>query len=67
LNGPVNLSAGIVTLPNKERDEVAARAFSGDRNGRTPRIHRSGAEASVRSGKGEMALDVENVVDGGVC
>jgi len=53
-------------LPNKERDEVAACEFSGDRNGRTPSIHRSGAEASVRSGRGEMALDVENVVDGGM-
>jgi hypothetical protein len=48
-------------LANKERDEVAACEFSGDRNGRTPSIHRGGAEASVRSGRGEMALDVETL------
>ena len=57
---------GFVTLSNQEREKPPSRVISSDRNGRTPRTHRGGAEALVRSGRGEMALDVENVVDGGV-
>jgi hypothetical protein len=57
---------GLVTLSNEERDKVAAREFSGRRNGRVPRVHRRSAKTAVRSGRCEMALDIENVVDGGM-
>jgi hypothetical protein len=57
---------GLVTLSNEERDKIAAREFSGGRNGRVPRVHRRSAKTSVRSGGCEMALDIENVVDGGM-
>ncbi len=32
-----------------------------------PRVHRLSAERAVRVGGDEMALDVEGIVDGGVC
>jgi hypothetical protein len=57
---------GVVTLPTKEREESTARAISSSRDDLAPRTHRRGAEGAVRSGRGEMALDVEGVVDGGV-
>jgi hypothetical protein len=48
------------------RDMLSVIEFSDDRNRRTPRVHRRSAESSMRSGRCEVALDVENVVDGGV-
>jgi hypothetical protein len=57
---------GIVTLPTKERDSVVAIEFSCGSNCRALCVHRRGAEASVRSGRREVALDVENVVDDGM-
>jgi hypothetical protein len=53
-------------LPNEEREKVKDREFSGDRDGRAPCVHRRDAESSARLGRCEVALDVENVVDGGM-
>jgi hypothetical protein len=41
---------GLVTFWHEERDDVAAREFSGGRNGRVPRVHRRSAKTSVRFG-----------------
>jgi hypothetical protein len=58
--------AGIVTLSNDERARVATPELSGNRNCRGARVHRRGSEASVRSSRCEVALDVEGIVDGSV-
>jgi hypothetical protein len=50
----------------QECERPASRVFSSGRNGRAPRVHRRGAEGAVRSGRCEVALDVEGVVDGGM-
>jgi len=57
---------GIVTLSNGERKKPAALDISSGRDGDAPRVHRRGAEGAMRLGRGEVALDVENVVDGGM-
>jgi hypothetical protein len=56
--------AGVVTLSNRERDRPAALAVSSGRDGLARRVHRRGAEASVGLGGCEVALDVEDVVNG---
>ncbi len=57
---------GFVTSSNEERDKGAARVFSSGRDRRAPRVHRRGAEGAVRLSRGEAALNVEEVVEGGV-
>jgi hypothetical protein len=57
-------SDGFVTLSNEERDKAAARVFSSGRDRLAPRVHRRRAEGAVCLGGYEVALDVENVVDG---
>jgi len=66
--GPRRLAIqqGFVTLSNRECEKPPSRVISSDRNGRTPRAHRRGSKGSVGMGGCEVALDVEDVVDGGV-
>ena len=52
-----------VTLPNEEREESLVAIFSGGRYYRPPRLHRRGAQASLRLGGCQVSLDVEGVVD----
>ena len=42
------MRVGTVTLSNQEREEPASRAILGGRNCLQPRVHRRGAEGSVR-------------------
>ena len=66
LNVVKSAAAGIVNLLNNGRDE-AARSISSSGDGRlTPGVDRSSAKRAVRGGRGQMALDVESVVNGGV-
>ena len=60
-------AAGFVTLPCREREVSAPQELSGRRDSRPPRGHRDTAKRAVRLGGDEMALDVEGIVDGGVC
>ena len=46
---------------------VGASGIVRPRDRRPPRGHRRSAKHAVRLGRGEMALDVEGIVDGGVC
>ncbi len=46
--------------------EIDLAPFSGGRNGGAPRIHRRRPKGPVRSCRGEMALDVEGILDGGM-
>src|SRR5208337_1315363 len=64
---PCRLRAGVVTLPRRGREVSAPLELSGRRDCGPPRGHRHGAKRAVRVGRDEMALDVEGVVDGGVC
>jgi hypothetical protein len=57
---------GIVTLSNGERKKPAALDISSGRDGVAPRVHRHGAEGAMSLGRGEVAFDVEYVVDGGM-
>ena len=57
---------GFVTLRCGEREVSAPQELSGRCDSGPPRVHRRGAKRAVRLGGGEMALDVEGVVDGGV-
>jgi hypothetical protein len=57
---------GVVKLWTEEREETTAFAISSSGDHLAPRAHRRGAEGAMRSGRGQMALDVEGVVDGGV-
>ena len=59
--------ARVVTLPCSEREVSAPQELSGRLDRGTPRVHRRRAKPAVRLGRGEMALDVKGVVDGGVC
>jgi hypothetical protein len=59
-------SNGFVTLWTQEREEPAPCPISLSRGRLAPRVHRRGAEASMRSGRGKVTFDVEGVVDGGV-
>src|SRR5208337_830568 len=58
---------GFVTLPCREREAWAPQELSGRCDCSPPRGHRDTAKRAVRLGGDEMALDVEGVVDGGVC
>jgi hypothetical protein len=58
---------GFVTLPCREREVSAPRELSGRSDCSPPRGHRDGAKRAVRAGGDEVALDVEGIVDGGVC
>ena len=58
--------AGFVTLPNGGRDISAPRRTSSSSDCVPPRARRRGAEGSVGLSCGEMALNIESVVDGGV-
>ena len=60
-------SEGFVTLPCRERGVSAPEELSGRCDCGPPRGHRDSAKRAVRLGGDEMALDVEGVVDGGVC
>src|SRR5271156_3114736 len=60
------ISGGFVTLPCGEREVSAPQELLGRCDFGPPRLHRRGAERAVRLGRGEMALDVKGVVDGGV-
>ena len=53
-------------MSNGERKKPAALDISSGRDGVAPRVHRRGAKGAVRLGRGEVALDIENVVDGGM-
>ena len=57
---------GFVTLPCREREVSALRELLGSCDCSPPRCHRDAAKRAVRLGGGEMALDVEGVVNGGV-
>src|SRR5271166_4513054 len=57
-------ATGIVTLPCREREVSAPQELSGRCDRRPPRGHRRSAKHAVRLGRGEMALDVEGIVDG---
>jgi hypothetical protein len=57
---------GIVTSPMGERKKFAPGGCSSYREHLAPNVHRGGAERSERSRRYEMALDVEEVVNGGV-
>jgi hypothetical protein len=59
-------STGFVTLLCSEREVSAPQGLLGGSDRRVPRVRRRSAERAVRLGRGEMALDVESVVDGGV-
>src|SRR5208337_4557120 len=50
-----------------EREVSAPHGWSGRCDCIPPRGHRDTAKCAVRLGGDEMALDVEGVVDGGVC
>ena len=63
---PLDEFEGIVTLSNGEREKPVALDISGGRDGVAPRVHRRDAEGAMRLGRGEVALDVENVVDDGM-
>jgi hypothetical protein len=66
VDGASNIRKGAVTLPCSERAVSAPQELSGRGDRSAPRVHRRGAKRAVRLGRGEMALDVEGVVDGGV-
>jgi hypothetical protein len=55
-------SEGAVTLSKEEREKRAARILSSGRDCRAPYVHRRRAKGSVRSCRGEMALNNESVV-----
>src|SRR5580700_8913083 len=57
---------GTVTLSNRARNKSAGMLGSRRSDDVAPRLHRRGPEGSVRFCGGEMALDVESVVSGGV-
>ena len=57
---------GVVTLPCRDREVLAPQGLLGGSDCRLPRVHRRSAKHAVRLGRGEMALDVESVVNGGV-
>src|SRR5450432_4133944 len=54
-----SIDAGIVTSPCDERAKSARRGYSNYCERLAPSAHRGGAERSVRSGRCEMALEVE--------
>ena len=56
---------GAVTLPREGHERSMPYGFLSRRDGLAPRGHRRGAEHAVCLSGREMALDVENVVDGG--
>src|SRR5271166_3510406 len=58
---------GFVTLPCREREVSASQQLTGRCDCGPPRGHRVSAKRAVRVGGDETALDVEGVVDGGVC
>ena len=58
---------GFVTLPCREREVSAPQELSGRCDCSPPRGHRNTAKRAVRLGGDEMALDVEGIVDGGMC
>ena len=60
-------SDGFVTLPCREREGSAPQELSGRCDSGPPRGHRRSAKRAMRLGGVEMALDVEGIVDGGVC
>ena len=62
-----NARTGVVTLPCGEREASAPQELSGHCDCGPPRGHRRSAKRAVRLGGDEMALDVEGIVDGGVC
>ena len=55
---------GSVTLPCEEREASASQELSGRCDCGPPGGHRRSAKRAVRLGGGEMALDVEGIVDG---
>ena len=57
----------VVTLLFLEREVSEPHKLSGRCDCGPPCGHRHGAKRAVRVGGDEMALDVEGVVDGGVC
>jgi hypothetical protein len=59
-------SRGVVTLPTDEREGPATHEISSSRDRIAPRVHRRGAESVMRLGRSEVALDIEDVVDGGM-
>ena len=63
----VMMYVGFVTLPCREREVSAPQELLGRCDCSPPRGHRDTAKCAVRLGGDEMALDVEGVVDGGVC
>ena len=64
--GAVRAPDGFVTLTNDRRSETVAPLASSRGGGLTPSLHGRRSEDSVRAGRGEMTLNVEVVVGGGV-
>ena len=58
---------GIVNLLNAERNDHLLILYSGDGDGIAPLGQRRSPEGPVRSCPDQVSLDVEGVVDGGVC
>ncbi len=58
---------GIVNLLNAERNDHLLVLCSGDGDGIAPLGHRRSPEGPVRRCRDQVSLDVEGVVDGGVC
>ena len=57
---------GVVTLPTDEREGPTTLEISSSRDRLALRVHRRGAESVMRLGRSEVALDIEDVVDGGM-
>ena len=57
---------GVVTLSKRRREAGLLCGTSSGLDDLAPRAHRRGTKRAVRLGRGEMALDVKGVVDGGV-
>ena len=57
---------GIVTLSPQARNEPASYILLSSLSGRQPSIHRRCTVGAVRSGRCQVALDVEGVVDSSV-
>ena len=57
---------GFITASSEGREELASRPISSGCDSLAPPVQRRGAQGAMRSGRREMAVGVESVVDGGV-
>jgi len=63
---PRTFHAGSVKLSKGERRKPDLAPFSRGSDGRAPRVHGRCSKGPVRFCRGEMALDVEGILDGAV-